>query len=98
MVGDDGLGDGGTDGVDLGSHTTALDADADVKVGELLLSEDKDRLEGLESEGLGLDKLNGLTIDLDEATALLGKSASSGRLFPEVDEQREKIRRKGTIS
>ena len=87
MVGDDGLGDGGTDSVDLGSHTTTLDADADVKVGELLLSKDKDGLEGLESEGLGLDKLNGLTIDLDEATALLGKSASSGRLFPEVDKQ-----------
>ena len=84
MVGNDGLSDGGTDGIDLGRHTATLYADADVKVGELLLSEDKDRLEGLESEGLGLNELNGLAIDLDEATALLGKSASSGRLFPEV--------------
>ena len=84
MVGNDGLSNGGTDGINLGRHTATLYADADVKVGELLLSEDKDGLEGLESERLGLDKLNGLAIDLDEATALLGKSASSGRLFPEV--------------
>lgn len=82
MVGNDGLGDSGADGVDLGRHTATLHADADIKVGELLLSEDKDGLEGLESEGLGLDKLNGLAIDLDEATALLGKGASSSRLFP----------------
>jgi len=89
MVGNDGLSDGGTDGIDLGRHTATLYADADVKVGELLLSEDKDRLEGLESEGLGLNELNGLAIDLDEATALLGKSASSGRLFPEVKEEKD---------
>ena len=88
MVGNDGLSNGGTDGINLGRHTAALYADSDVKVGELILSEDKDGLEGLESEGLGLDELNGLAIDLDEATALLGKSASSGRLFPEVRRER----------
>jgi len=93
MVGNDGLSNGGTDGIDLGRHTAALHADSDVKVGELILSEDKDGLEGLESEGLGLDELNGLAIDLDEATALLGKSASSGRLFPEVKEEKEDTRK-----
>jgi hypothetical protein len=29
-----------------------------------------------------LDKFNGLTIDLDETTSLLGESTGSGGLFP----------------
>lgn len=82
MVGNDGLSDSSTNGVNLSGHTTTLDTDADVQVGELVLAKDEDRLEGLEAEGLGLDELNGLPIDLNEAAALLGESAGSRRLLP----------------
>lgn len=44
VVGDEGLCDGLTDGVDLGSVTTARDADADVDVGELVETNDQDGL------------------------------------------------------
>ena len=40
VVGDQGLGDRLTNGVDLGGVTTAADADADVDVGELIEAED----------------------------------------------------------
>jgi len=82
VVGNDRFGNGGADGVNLSGHTTTLYTNTDIKVGELVLTKDKDRLEGLESERLGLDKLNGLSIDLDEATALLGEGTCSCRLFP----------------
>lgn len=44
VVGDDGLGNGLTDGVDLGSVTTTGDADADVDVGELVEAKDEEGL------------------------------------------------------
>jgi hypothetical protein len=44
VVGDEGLGDGLTDGVDLGSVTTTGDADTDVDVGELVETNDQERL------------------------------------------------------
>lgn len=44
VVGDEGLGDGLTDGVDLGGVTTAGDADADVEVGELVEADDEEGL------------------------------------------------------
>lgn len=44
VVGDEGLCDGLTDGVDLGSVTTARDADADVDGGELVETNDQDGL------------------------------------------------------
>lgn len=93
MVGNDGLGNGGADGIDLGSHTTTLYADADIEVSELVLTKDKDGLEGLEPEGLGLNELNGLAIDLDEAAALLGEGACCRRLFPK-EGSRSKGKRK----
>lgn len=43
VVGDEGLGDGLTDGVDLGGVTTAGDADADVDVGEFVEADDEER-------------------------------------------------------
>lgn len=103
MVGNDCFGNGGADGIDLGGHTTTLYTDTDIKVGELVLTKNKDRLEGLESKGLGLDKLNGLSINLDEATALLGKGTCSCRLFPErskksMSERQRLIMRKAPMS
>lgn len=44
VVGDEGLGDGLTDGVDLGGVTAAGHADADVDIGELVEAEDQERL------------------------------------------------------
>lgn len=44
VVGDEGLGDGLTDGVDLGSVATTGDADADVDVGELVKTDDQEGL------------------------------------------------------
>jgi hypothetical protein len=46
------------------------------------LSHNQDRLKYLETKTCRLKVLKGLAIDLDETTALLGKSASSGGLFP----------------
>ena len=57
VVRHDGLGDGLADGVNLGSVASTLDANTDVEIGELLLAEKKDRLEGFEAEDLGLEKL-----------------------------------------
>lgn len=44
VVGNDGLGDGLTDGVDLGGVTTTGDADADVDTGELVSANDQEGL------------------------------------------------------
>ena len=44
VVGDDGLGDGLTDGVDLGSVTTTSDANTDVDTGELVSADDQEGL------------------------------------------------------
>lgn len=44
VVGDEGLGNGLTDGVDLRGVTTAGDADTDVNVGKLVEANDQDGL------------------------------------------------------
>lgn len=44
VVGDDGLGDGLTDGVDLRGVTTTGDADADVDTSELVSANDQEGL------------------------------------------------------
>lgn len=48
VVGDDGLGDGLTDGVDLGGVTTTGDADTDVDTSELVGTDDEEGLVDLE--------------------------------------------------
>lgn len=44
VVGDDGLGDGLTDGVNLGSVTTTGDADTDVDASELVNTDNQEGL------------------------------------------------------
>lgn len=44
VVGDDGLGDGLTDGVNLGSVTTTGDADTDVDTSELVNTDNQEGL------------------------------------------------------
>ena len=82
VVSNDSLGNCCTDSIDLCSTSSSLNAYTDIEVGELLLSEDKDGLEGLQAKRFGLDKLNGLTVDLNKTTSLLGESTCSGGLFP----------------
>lgn len=48
VVGDNGLGDGLTDGVDLGSVTTTGNTDTDVDTGELVSADDQEGLVDLE--------------------------------------------------
>ena len=82
MVSNDGLGNGSTDSINLRCHTTTLNSDSNIKVGELVLSNNQYRLEDLQPKDLGLDILNGLPIDLDETSALLCESDGRGGLFP----------------
>jgi hypothetical protein len=78
VVGNDGLGKSLTDGVDLGSVSTTLDADADVDVGELLRADAEDGLVDLELQDLGFEEFNGGTVDTDETMSTLAVSNSSG--------------------
>lgn len=87
VVGDDGFGNGLTDGVDLRGVSTAGDADADVDIScvpsafprvwcrgvrtELVNAEDQDGLVDLESQDLGSDEGKRLSVDLNEALASL---------------------------
>ena len=80
VVGDEGLGDGLSDGVDLGSVSTTLDADADVDGREGVLASDQDGLVDLEAEDLRLEELDGGAVDVDEATALFGVGDGGGSL------------------
>lgn len=52
VVGDEGLGDGLADGVDLRSVTTTGDADADVDVGELVEADNQEGLVDLKEAGV----------------------------------------------
>jgi hypothetical protein len=64
VVCDNGLGDGLTDGVDLGCVSTTSDSDADVDVGEFLETDNEEGFVDLESEDLRLDEVEGLSVDL----------------------------------
>ena len=84
IVRNDALRDGRSDGVYLRGHTPALDSNANVEVGKLILAEDEHRLEGLQPETFRFDILDRLSVDLDETAALLGECRSGGGLFPWV--------------
>jgi hypothetical protein len=81
VEGDDGLGNGQTDGHDLGGGTTTSDANADVKVLEAVSTKEQDGLESLEAKGSGLEELEGLSVNLDEASALGSVGNSGGVLL-----------------
>nr|GMD09921.1 ATP synthase F1 gamma subunit [Ipomoea batatas] len=75
------LGDGLTDGVDLGSVTSSFDANANVHTGEAVAAQEEDRLEGLVAEDLRLDQLDWDAVDLDESAAALAVSHCHRRLL-----------------
>ena len=71
VVCNDGLADGLTDGVDLGSVSTTGNANADVDIGEFLEADDEEGLVDLESQDLWLNEVEGLSVDLDESLSCL---------------------------
>lgn len=71
VVCNDGLADGLTDGVDLGSVSTTGNADSDVDVGELVETDNEERLVDLESQDLWLNEVEGLAVNLDESFSCL---------------------------
>lgn len=85
MIGNDGLGKGLADSIDLRSVTTTLDTDADINVGEALLAQDEDRLKDLQAEDLGLDQLQGNTINTNQTLASLAMSDGSGGFLERTD-------------
>jgi hypothetical protein len=81
VVGDQGLGDGLSDGVDLGNVSTTANSHTDINIGELVKANNEERLVDLEAEDLRLDKLERSSIDLDETTAGLAVGNGGGRLL-----------------
>lgn len=69
VVGDNGLGDGLTDGVDLGCVSTTSNPDADIDVGELVKTNYEKGFVDLESKDFGLDEVERLAVNLYEALA-----------------------------
>lgn len=81
VVGNEGLGNGLTDGVNLGGVPTTADTDTDVDTGEFVKSDNEERLVDLKSEDLRLNEGKGRSVDLDETTAGLAVGDGSGRLL-----------------
>ena len=71
VVGDNGLGDGLTDGVDLRCVSTTSNSDADIDVGELLETDDQEGFVDLESKNFRLDEVEGLSVNFDQALSSL---------------------------
>lgn len=71
VVCDDRLGDGLTDGVDLGSVSTTGNSDADIDASELVEADNQEGLVDLESQDLGLDEVEGLAVDLNQSLTSL---------------------------
>ena len=66
VVGDDGLGDSLSDGVYLGSVSTTGNSDADIDVGESFQANNQEGFVDLESQDFRLDKVERLSVDLDD--------------------------------
>ncbi len=66
VVCDDRLGNGLSDCVDLGSVTTSGNSDTDIDVGKLVETDNQEWFVDLESQDLGLDEVEGLSINLDD--------------------------------
>lgn len=73
------LGNGLSDSIELRNVSTSADSDSNVNVGKLVETNNEERLVDLESEGLGLDKADGRAVKFEETFAGLdvGDSGSS---------------------
>lgn len=67
VVGNNGLGDGLSDGIDLGGLTTTGNTDTDVNTGESVETNDQEGLVDLESQDLRLNQVQRLSVDLDKS-------------------------------
>ena len=67
VVGEECLCDGLADGEDLVGLTTTLNSHSDVDVFKLVTADEEDGLEGLKSEGFGLEKSECLSVNSDGA-------------------------------
>ncbi len=65
VVGEEGLSDGLADGEDLVGLTTTLNSHSDVDLFKLVTTDEEDGLEGLKSEGFGLEKAECLSVNSD---------------------------------
>lgn len=81
VVGDQTLGNGLADSIELRNVTTTGDADADVEVGVVLRAQNKDGLENLETEDLRLDEGDGDTVKFEQTFTLVDVGNSSGSLL-----------------
>ena len=71
--------------VDLSNTTSSLDGDADVEVGESLSAQKEHGLHSLHLEALGLENVNGLTVQLHDSLSVGAMSDSnSGLLQPTI--------------
>lgn len=80
-VSDEALSDGLADGVGLRDLTTTTDGDVDLKAGELLGTDEGDGFHNLSTEGLGLEHVDGDTVDLDVGLSGLGDGGDGGRVL-----------------
>ncbi len=78
VVGEQTLGDGLSDGVDLRGVTTASDSDSHVDLGEVFLAQKEDGLESLNSESRGIEMIEGYTVDSDHTSTGLNECNSDG--------------------
>ena len=67
--------------IDLSNATSSLDGDADVEVGESLSAQKEHGLHGLHLEALGLENVNGLTIQLHDSLSVGAVSNGNGSLL-----------------
>lgn len=70
VVGDDALGDGLTDGVQLGGVASSANIDAHIEILEALEAEKQDGLPHLHTESCGLEEIDGRAVDPHDALAL----------------------------
>ena len=67
VVCNDGLGDSLTNGVDLGCVSTTGDSNADINVSEFVQTNDQEGFVDLESQDLGLDEVERLSVNLNNS-------------------------------
>lgn len=81
VVGEESLGDGLSDSVDLVGGTTTSDSDSHVEILEPVSTSKENGLVHLQSEGLGFEQVEGSTVDSDVAGSLGAEGNSGGVLL-----------------
>ena len=82
IVGNNSLGKGLSDRVDLRDVTSASDSDPDVQVLESLEAEQQDGLEDLGTQGLRLQEFDGRSVDSEDPLSAADGGNSHGVLLP----------------